>query len=61
MLETDSPYLAPDPHRGQRNEPAFVRLTAERIASVRNESLATLAAHTHLAADGIFRFPSHGN
>ena len=61
LLETDSPYLAPDPHRGQRNEPAFVRLTAERIASVRNESLATLAAHTHLAADGIFRFPSHGN
>ena len=58
MLETDSPYLAPDPHRGHRNEPAFVRHTAERIATVRNESLAALAAHTHLAAVEIFRFPS---
>ena len=58
LLETDSPYLAPDPHRGQRNEPAYVRHTAERIAAVRDESLATLAAHTNLAADGIFRFPS---
>jgi TatD DNase family protein len=58
LLETDSPYLAPDPHRGQRNEPAFVRHTAERIALVRNESLASLAAHTNLAADQIFRFHS---
>jgi TatD DNase family protein len=57
-LETDSPYLAPDPHRGQRNEPAFVRHTAERIAVVRNESLSSLAAHTNLAADQIFRFHS---
>lgn len=58
MLETDSPYLAPDPHRGQRNEPAYLRHTAERIAAVRNESLDSLAAHTDLAAAGIFRFPS---
>jgi TatD DNase family protein len=58
LLETDSPYLAPDPHRGQRNEPAFVRHTAERIAGLRNESLAALATHTNRAADQIFRFPS---
>jgi TatD DNase family protein len=58
LLETDSPYLAPDPHRGQRNEPAFVRHTAERIAVVRKESLSSLAAHTNLAADQIFRFHS---
>ena len=58
MLETDTPYLAPDPHRGQRNEPAFLRHTAERIATLRGESLDALAAHTHLAANRIFRFPS---
>ena len=58
LLETDSPYLAPDPHRGQRNEPAFVRHTAECIAAVRNESLVSLAAHTNRAAADFFRFPS---
>ena len=58
LLETDSPYLAPEPHRGQRNEPAFTRHTAERIAALRNESLEALAAHTNLAANEVFRFPS---
>jgi TatD DNase family protein len=34
LLETDAPYLAPVPHRGRRNEPAYVRLTAERVGGV---------------------------
>lgn len=56
MLETDSPYLAPEPHRGKRNEPSFVRHTAERIATLRGESLEELSAMTNQAADGFFRF-----
>jgi TatD DNase family protein len=39
MLETDAPYLAPDPKRGKRNEPAFVKYTAKRLAEVMDLSL----------------------
>ena len=56
LLESDSPYLAPVPHRGRRNEPAFVARTAEHIALLRNEPPERLAAHTNAAADGFFRF-----
>ena len=46
LVETDSPYLAPEPYRGKTNQPAFVRYTAERVAAERGESLQTLAAAT---------------
>lgn len=39
MLETDSPYLAPVPHRGKRNEPAYLNLVAEKIAHLKNKSV----------------------
>lgn len=46
IVETDSPYLAPIPHRGQSNEPSFVRHTAEKVAELRGISLEQLAAET---------------
>jgi len=46
LVETDSPYLAPIPHRGESNEPSFVRHTAEKVAEVRGISLDQVGAET---------------
>ena len=46
LVETDSPYLAPTPHRGQRNEPAFVVHTGEVLAQIKNLSPSELATIT---------------
>lgn len=46
LIETDSPYLAPMPHRGKRNEPAYVRHVAEEIANLRAIPLEQLAMST---------------
>jgi TatD DNase family protein len=61
MVETDAPYLAPAPHRGKRNEPAFVRHTAECLAKSRRETLDQLATHTSATAAAFFRFRSATN
>ncbi len=58
FVETDCPYLAPVPHRGQRCEPAHTRLVAEALAQARGESLAELAHHTTTAAEAFFRLPA---
>lgn len=46
LVETDCPYLTPVPHRGTRNEPAYVRLAAERVAQVKGLTLADVARIT---------------
>ncbi|MDA2936137.1 TatD family hydrolase, partial [Patescibacteria group bacterium AH-259-L05] len=38
LLETDSPYLTPEPHRGERNEPLYIRFVAQKIAEIKNMS-----------------------
>jgi TatD DNase family protein len=54
LVETDSPYLAPTPHRGQRNEPAYVRYVAERIAEIKGVSFDEVAEATSAVAMRIF-------
>jgi TatD DNase family protein len=56
LIETDSPFLAPTPHRGKRNEPAYVALVAERLASLRQRSLEEIATITSQNAERLFRF-----
>jgi TatD DNase family protein len=46
LIETDSPYLAPIPHRGQRNEPAFVKEVARQVGVVRNLSAEEIGVRT---------------
>ena len=55
LIETDSPYLAPEPMRGRRNEPSFVRHVADRIAALRNITVEELAAATTQNAKDIYR------
>lgn len=56
MVETDCPYLAPVPFRGQTCEPAHTRLTAEKIAELRGDSLEKVAADTESTADAFFKW-----
>jgi TatD DNase family protein len=55
VLETDCPYLAPVPMRGKRNEPAFLRYTAERVAQVLNVAPSQVIAKTTASARSLFR------
>jgi len=55
VLETDSPYLAPVPHRGKRNEPAFLQLIAERLATFWQMDVNQVASITSANATRLFR------
>ncbi len=54
LVETDAPFLAPHPHRGDRNEPAFIRHTAAKIAELRGMDIEAMAEQTTLNADKLF-------
>jgi TatD DNase family protein len=54
MVETDAPYLAPEPYRGRRNEPAYVMRTLEVLAELRATDPAALAATVSANASRLF-------
>lgn len=54
LVETDCPYLAPQPRRGRRNEPAFVRMTAEAVAEIKQLTLEDISRVTNLNAFRLF-------
>jgi len=54
ILETDCPYLAPVPHRGKRNEPAFTHLVAQRVAELRNMTIEEVDTITSKNAQALF-------
>ncbi len=55
LLETDGPFLAPEPCRGKRNEPHYILYTAEKIAQLRNMNINELAQQTTRNAHSLFR------
>lgn len=58
LIETDAPYLAPQPVRGKRNEPSFVRMTNNILAELRGVTREELAKQTYDNAHTLFRFPT---
>ncbi|HEY9158617.1 TatD family hydrolase [Candidatus Binatus sp.] len=61
MVETDAPYLAPEPYRGKRNEPAYVTRTLEMLANLRCADAAALGAQVIANAARLFRLPPPAN
>jgi TatD DNase family protein len=54
LVETDSPYLTPTPHRGKRNEPAYVRLVAQEVARIKGMELEAIEEITAQNAIRLF-------
>ena len=54
LIETDSPYMTPVPHRGERNDPTYVKLVAEKAAEVRGEDLTVIEKATTENAGRVF-------
>ncbi len=55
MIETDSPFMTPEPHRGKRNEPVLVKFVAQRMAEIRGVSLEKVAEFTTANAKRLFK------
>ena len=55
MVETDSPYLTPKPHRGKKNEPSNVRYVAEKIAELKDITFEEVAESTTSTALNLFK------
>ncbi|NUM25476.1 MAG: TatD family hydrolase [Candidatus Buchananbacteria bacterium] len=58
LIETDSPYLAPEPHRGKRNQPQYVRQVAEKIAEIKSVSYTTVVEEMTKNSFNLFKFNS---
>jgi TatD DNase family protein len=56
LIETDAPYLSPHPFRGKRNEPANVRIVADKIAELKELSVEQVAKSTTEEADKLFNW-----
>ena len=54
LIETDSPYLAPVPNRGKKNEPSFVKFTAEKLAEIKNIPISELVKSTTFNFNKLF-------
>ena len=60
LVETDAPYLAPVPHRGDENRPAYVAAVGAALAAVRGEPEPEIAARTSANARAVFGLPNPG-
>jgi TatD DNase family protein len=56
LVETDAPFLTPHPHRGERNEPAYVHLVAEKIAELKNQPMERVSDITTANAERLFQW-----
>ncbi len=56
LVETDAPFLAPEPYRGKRNEPIYVVEVAKKVAEIKNLSFAQVAEQTFKNTQALFRF-----
>ncbi|KKC30854.1 Mg-dependent DNase [Caldanaerobacter subterraneus subsp. pacificus DSM 12653] len=58
MIETDSPYLTPEPYRGKRNKPTYVKFVAQKIAEIKGISFEEVCETTSQNAIKLFNLPS---
>ena len=56
LIETDAPFLSPEPYRGQRNEPAYVKLVAQKVAELKNLPISEVSDATFNNAKNLFKF-----